>query len=83
MFVCLNEFLCEVLFALKVPPFYYLIIKSPSFFLKVNLYFRHGLSDAINEPLLRLQGCSPRGLITGIKIVCVGFPLLPSRTPHS
>lgn len=83
MFVCLNEFQCEVRFAMKVPPFYYPIIKSPSFSVKVNLYFLHGLSDAINEPLLRLQGCSTRGLITGIKIVCVGFPLLPSRTAHS
>lgn len=83
MFACLNEFYCEMFFPIKVSPFYYLIIKSPFFFMEVNLYLRHGLSDAINELLLRLQDCSTWALITGIKIVCIGSLLLPSRIAHS
>lgn len=51
--------------------------------MEVNLYLRHGLSDAINELLLRLQDCSTWALITGIKIVCIGSLLLPSRIAHS
>lgn len=74
MFAFLNEFYCEMFFPVKAPLF---------FFMEVSLYLRHGLSDAINELLLRLQDCCTWALITGIKIVCIGSLLLPSRIAHS
>lgn len=44
--------------AIKVLPFYYLVVKFPFLKKKVNCNFQYAFSDTLNEPPLRLHGYS-------------------------